>query len=68
MDSSAGICLAFCAFSIPFSWLVVRDVGFAEDGSPLYKMPVYAEDDQQREEIAKADTVDTAAALGDTGK
>ena len=68
LDSSAGICMAFCAFSIPFSWFVVRDVGFAEDGTALYMMPVYAENDEQREEIAKSDTADTAAALGDADK
>ncbi|WFD35021.1 hypothetical protein MCUN1_001867 [Malassezia cuniculi] len=64
-DSAAGINMAFCAFSIPFSWFVVRRVGFAADGSHLYQMPIYAENDEQREEIAKSAAVDTDAVLGE---
>lgn len=64
MDSTFGIVLAFCAFSIPFSWLVVRRVGYASDGSLLYKMPLYAETEEQRAKIAVDSNVNNKDVLG----
>lgn len=65
MDSTFGIVLAFCTFSIPFSWAVVRRVGYASDGSLLYKMPLYAETEEQRTKIAVDSNVSNKDVLGE---
>lgn len=66
LDAVAGINFGLLAIALPPAWLVVRKVGILEDGTKLVKFPIYAEDDEQREELAKSGVVDATDAKGAT--